>query len=91
MAEVLKSNPAGAGLDHGDDEYYSTWNGLNGSALPITSKAIYFTYKPGSREFHALKRGHDLGNDNGNGQGQSSGKGKGNAKNKGNKKGKGKK
>lgn len=47
--------------------------------------------KPGSREFHALKRGHDLGNGNGGERGQSSGKGKGGAKNKGNNKGKGKK
>ena len=47
--------------------------------------------KPGSREFHALKRGHDMSNNNGSERGQSSGKGKGGAKNKGNKKGKGKK
>ena len=47
--------------------------------------------KPGSRAFHALKRGHDLGNGNGSERGQSSGKGKGGAKNKGNNKGKGKK
>ncbi len=49
--------------------------------------------KPGSREFHALKRGHDMGNNNDSGRGQSSGKSKdkGKAKNKGNKKGKGKK
>lgn len=45
--------------------------------------------KPGSREFHALKRGHDMNNNNGSERGQSSGKGK--AKSKGNKKGKGKK
>ena len=39
--------------------------------------------KPGSREFHALKRGHDMGNSSGIERGQSSGKGKGNSKNKG--------
>jgi hypothetical protein len=44
--------------------------------------------KPGSREFHALKRGHDMGNSSGNERGQSSSKGK--AKNKGKKKEKGK-
>jgi hypothetical protein len=33
--------------------------------------------KPGSREFHALKRGDDFYDDNGNGKGKNKGKGKG--------------
>jgi hypothetical protein len=41
--------------------------------------------KPGSREFHALKRGHDLGDGMGNRGRPSPGKGKGNGKNKGKK------
>ena len=38
--------------------------------------------KPGSRDFHALKRGHDLDDGMGNVRGQSSGKGKGKDKSK---------
>ncbi len=47
--------------------------------------------KPGSREFHALKRGHDMGNNHGDERGRSSGKGKDKVKNKSKNKGKGKK
>jgi hypothetical protein len=48
--------------------------------------------KPGSREFHALKRGHDMGNDKVSKGGKSSGKGKSKNKGQGKKeKGKGKK
>jgi hypothetical protein len=45
--------------------------------------------KPGSREFHALKRGHDMGDDHASKGGNFSGKGK--ANDKGKNKGKGKK
>ena len=49
--------------------------------------------KPGSRAFHALKRGHDLHHGDGHGHGENAMKsnGKGKNKNKGNKKDKGKK
>jgi hypothetical protein len=43
--------------------------------------------KPGSREFHALKRGHDLDNGHSHGNGNSSGKGKDKGKGKGKNKG----
>lgn len=46
--------------------------------------------KPGSREFHALKRGHDMDNNHGNERGRSSGKGNTKSKNKGAGKNKGK-
>ena len=47
--------------------------------------------KPGSREFHALKRGHDLYDDKGSGMVKGKAKSNGNSKGEGEGKGKGKK
>ena len=47
--------------------------------------------KPGSRDFHALKRGHDLGYSSDNSKGKSSGKGKSHKKGRSGKKDKAKK
>jgi hypothetical protein len=64
-------------LDHVMKRYQSR----KGQGWGVLAKNLGI--KPGSKEFHALKRGHDLYDDNARGKGQGKSKGKGNGKGKG--------
>jgi hypothetical protein len=70
------------------DEVMSVYNANRKKGWGVIAKKLGI--KPGSREFHALKRGHDLNGGMGKERGQSFGKGKDKGKGKNKNKGKNK-